>query len=320
MSDSETPGSPPPELPEEYRDAYNEAYRRALEADEVVRSAPEAGADAGLGMHAGPAPRHQADAAELIGEVAPQEVVAVGAHRPGPVVEVDEPARPGWLVPALLGLVALLLVLAAYAVGKALSGDDASPSESSAHTQPTRSESPTRKPSHKPSRTPSEDPAAWKGDVSPVAAKTAQATCHAPASVDSAGTKVTYFAPNTLDDDPATAWRCDGSAVGQKIRFTLPSGTEVAEVGMIPGYAKTDPASGTDRYAENNRITRVRWTFPDGSTVVQRLDPDPKKRDLQTVRVPATKAGTVTMEILAVARGPRNTTAISEVSFGAAER
>ena len=49
----------------------------------------------------------------------------------------------------------------------------------------------------------------------------------------------------------------------------------VAELALVPGYAKTDAADGTDRYAENRRITAVRWRFDDGTTVEQELDPDP---------------------------------------------
>ena len=87
----------------------------------------------------------------------------------------------------------------------------------------------------------------------------------------------------------------------------------------MPGYAKTDPVSGVDRYAQNNRITMVRWTLADGTSFVQRLDPDPSSRELQLLRVPRTTTDTVQLEILAVERGSRNTTAISEVALFAAK-
>ena len=89
----------------------------------------------------------------------------------------------------------------------------------------------------------------------------------------------------------------------------------MAEVGLIGGYAKIDPESGADRYAENNRVLRVRWTFSDGTAVEQRLDPE--DRDVQTVRVPRTASDTLTLTILRVEPGPRNTTAISEVRVAA---
>jgi len=124
---------------------------------------------------------------------------------------------------------------------------------------------------------------------------------------------VRYDASNTIDQDPTTAWRCAGEAIGTVLTITLPADTEVGQVGLIPGYAKTDPKSDADRYAENNRITKVRWTLADGTVVVQNLDPSPDNRDVQLLRVPRTATGTVTLEILAVDRGARNTTAISEL-------
>ena len=92
----------------------------------------------------------------------------------------------------------------------------------------------------------------------------------------------------------------------------------LGQVGLVPGYAKTDPASGVDRYAENNRITKVRWTLDDGVQVIQRLDPDPSSRAMQVLRVPRTTTDTVVLEILAVQRGQRATTAISTIGLWAA--
>lgn len=90
----------------------------------------------------------------------------------------------------------------------------------------------------------------------------------------------------------------------------------MGEIGLVPGYAKTDPASGVDRYAENNRITRVRWTFPDGTSVVQRLDGSPTNRSMQSLRVKPVQADSVTIEVLRSVRGARNTVAVSEVQIG----
>ena len=123
---------------------------------------------------------------------------------------------------------------------------------------------------------------------------------------------------NLTDGDKTTTWRCDGTATGETITLKLPKGTQVAEVGLVPGYAKTDPKSGADRYAENNRITRVRWTLDDGTQVEQELDPSPTNRSVQSLRVPRTETDEITLEILETKRGPRNTTAISTVTFGAA--
>jgi hypothetical protein len=63
----------------------------------------------------------------------------------------------------------------------------------------------------------------------------------------------------------------------------------------------------------------VRWTIGD-IVVVQRLDGAPDDRRMQRLRIPRTEASRVTLEILDVERGPRDTTAISEVRLAAARR
>jgi hypothetical protein len=123
---------------------------------------------------------------------------------------------------------------------------------------------------------------------------------------------VTYAAANAVDGEPSTAWRCPGEATGARLVLRLPGPTALAEVGLVPGYAKTDPVSGADRYAQNNRVTKVRWTIGD-ITVEQTLSGDPGDRSAQLLRIPRTDASRVTLEVLAVDLGPRNTTAISEV-------
>ncbi len=141
----------------------------------------------------------------------------------------------------------------------------------------------------------------------------ASATCQTANSIDAAGNPTSYEPAKAFDSDISTAWRCDGSGKGQRFTVQLPSEVTVAEVGLVPGYAKTDPASGVDRYAENNRITKVRWRFDDGTTVVQRMGGDPGNRSMRTIRVPETATRSVVIEILASQPGPRNTVAISEI-------
>ena len=92
--------------------------------------------------------------------------------------------------------------------------------------------------------------------------------------------------------------------MGQTLTLTLAEPAEIGEVGLVPGYAKTDPRSGADRYAENNRITRVRWTFSDGSSVVQELDGSATNRSLQSIRIPPVDSDTVSVEVLASTRAP----------------
>ncbi len=307
MSGPEHPDSPPPEVPEEFVDAYREAYRRALESG--VDAAPD---------HA--APDHAAQAM-----VTPGQDVPLAATRPD---EGPAPARrttrwrdARWLWPVAIGASALVLVTAAYAAGRALSGDG---SESGGSARPSAARTTTpdraRSPHAGPTEAePSTAPGGWAGAVADVEVRAISADCTAPPSNDSAGHRVTYVPENAIDDRADTAWRCAGKAIGQQLTLRMSEDVDVAEVGLVPGYAKTDPASGADRYAENNRITRVRWILGDGDSVVQRLDPDPSSRSVQLLRVPRTTTDTVTLEILGVRRGPRNTTAISQIVVRSAE-
>ena len=159
----------------------------------------------------------------------------------------------------------------------------------------------------------------YDGPLDVVRITDATASCQSDSSQDAAGNATSYEPANAYDQDLSTAWRCDGSGAGQRFTVEVPEGTVVGEVGLVPGYAKTDPATGVDRYAENNRITRVRWLFDDGSSVVQTMSGDPDDRSMRTRRVPATETGRVVVEILASQPGPRDTVAISEIRVAAVD-
>jgi hypothetical protein len=298
MTGPDYPDAPPPEVPEEFAATYREAYRRALEAGQVDHGSPEAP----LGVRRAPEPR------QTTWPTAGALVARWRASR--------------WLVPAAVAVAATLLVGAAYAVGTTFSDGDGAPAADgtmspqasrttdSPRTATPREERPTRE---------ATAPHGWTGPVSSVSVDAIAADCTAPPSSDAAGHSVSYEPENATDGKADTAWRCAGSAVGERLTLRLSHPVDIAEVGLIPGYAKTDPASGADRYAENNRITRVRWTLADGVGVVQRLDPDPSSRAVQGLRVPRTTTDTVVLEILAVQRGSRNATAISTIALGAAD-
>jgi len=153
----------------------------------------------------------------------------------------------------------------------------------------------------------------WEGEVSQVVATVVEASCQSDPSRDANGAQVTYDPAFAVDDDPESAWRCPGDGVEESIVLDLGGSIRVAEVGLVPGYAKTDPADDTDRYAENRRITAVRWRFDDGTTVEQQLDPDPGLRDLQTLRLPPTATTRLVMEIVASSDGARNSVAVSDL-------
>lgn len=215
----------------------------------------------------------------------------------GPGIDGPGPRRSSSKA-AAIGLAALALVAGAFGLGR-LMADSTATSAAQENTGSSAAEA--------------RRPQPYDGRVRAVGPARSSATCQAPSSVDAAGNPVTYEPMKAHDSDLTTAWRCDGSGAGQSVTLELPQQTAVAEVGLVPGYAKTDPANGVDRYAENNRITRVRWRFDDGTTFVQRMSADPGDRSMRTMRIPVTETSAVVLEIVSSERGPRNTVAISEI-------
>lgn len=324
MSDEERPSTPPPEVPDEYAEAYRAAYERALAEPEPVLlplldEDEDDDDENGLGdeVRAEQSAEPEQPVEQVTVEPAPLPVpltVPVDGDTDGDEGERPPPRRPGWLAPVLLGLIALLLVVAAYVFGRVLSHDVEQDESSDGAATVSGHQSP--QPSDPPAPTKPVGPA-WKGALAPVAGVRAATTCTAPEGQDATGRAVRYVAAHMVDQRPGTTWRCAGEAIGQRITLTLPGEVQVGAVGLIPGYAKTDATSGADRYAENNRLTRVRWII--GDTVVeQTFDGSAKDRSLRTMRVPKTAAREIKLEILGVAKGPRNTTAISTVQVSAA--
>jgi hypothetical protein len=134
------------------------------------------------------------------------------------------------------------------------------------------------------------------------------------------GDQVSYDASNMLDGVPDTAWRAPGDGSGLKLTFTLREPTELHQVGLVNGYAKTSTDSKGrtfDWYLGNRRIQAVTWVFDDGSKVSQQLT---ETRELQLVDVPDVVTGRVVLRLKTVSRpgegnAARDFTAISEVSF-----
>ena len=156
---------------------------------------------------------------------------------------------------------------------------------------------------------PAREPVSWAG------AATAQAPSTSPDSRDAAGRPTSYAADQMLDADPATAWRTNGDATGEVLTFVLDTTRPVSRLGLVNGYAKTDPATGVDRYAQGRRITRVTWLV-DGREVPQELVDG--VRELQVVDVGPVVVGQVQLRIDATT-GPGDAafdrTAISEVTI-----
>lgn len=160
----------------------------------------------------------------------------------------------------------------------------------------------------------------WRKGVRAAAVRGVTASCRSAPSVDAGGRRVRYGPRNTVDRRPSTAWRCDGNGRGVTLRFRLARPQRIAAVGLVPGYAKTDAFNGADRYAQNRRIARVRWTFDDGAWVEQTFDTRRGVRRIQSKRIPPVQTRRVTLTIKDSSSGRRNTVAISAVRLAVPRR
>jgi hypothetical protein len=150
------------------------------------------------------------------------------------------------------------------------------------------------------------------GPVTELRPTAVRADSTSPPSVDDSGQQVSYDATNVVDGRADTAWRTAGDASGQSLYFDFGRPVDLATVGLIPGYAKTDAATGADRFVQNRRVVSVAWTADDGFSLVQDFR---DQRTLQTVAFDRTTT-TLTLTILATtAPGDRDFTALSEAEF-----
>jgi hypothetical protein len=137
-----------------------------------------------------------------------------------------------------------------------------------------------------------------------------------PNSQDACGNPTTYQPGLAVDGTNDTAWMVEGDGTGQSIRLALAGLSVVTRVGLVPGYDKFDPCTGSERFDELRRITAVRWAFDDGSTIDQTVEPI---AEMQEIRLPrAAVTASVTMTVLAtVGPGDQNldNTAVSEISI-----
>lgn len=125
----------------------------------------------------------------------------------------------------------------------------------------------------------------------------ASASCTATPGRDVSKALFTYEPEKAIDNLPDTAWRCDGDGVDEWLKISFQNKVTLASIGMVPGYAKTDPSDRTDRYAQNRRISAVSYAFDDGSIVTQSLNTDALDRSMQTVSLPNVATSQVTITI-----------------------
>lgn len=107
-------------------------------------------------------------------------------------------------------------------------------------------------------------------------------------------TPVRYSAENLVDGVRSTAWRCATDEVlAGSIEIDLRVPTKLTEVSLIAGYDKVDPFNDVDRFIQNHRVARAKWTFDDSSVTVDYVD----SRDVQSTEVDVTTQ-IVRLEIL----------------------
>jgi len=136
------------------------------------------------------------------------------------------------------------------------------------------------------------------------------ASSTAPSSTDAAGNPVTYVPANVIDGNVQTAWRTPGDGHGQWVTLIFDNPIDVVRIGLIPGYAKTDPQTGANRFLQDRIIKAVAYQLPGLPNTTQRFEPLPVP---QFVPLRATTSQ-ITVKILATTPpGGLDYTAISEI-------
>jgi serine/threonine-protein kinase len=138
----------------------------------------------------------------------------------------------------------------------------------------------------------------------------AAASSTAPSSTDAAGNPVTYVPANLIDGNVQTAWRTPGNGHGQWVTLIFDNPIDVVRIGLIPGYAKTDPQTGANRFLQDRIIKSVAYQIPGLPDTTQTFEQLPVP---QFVELRATTSR-ITVKILATtAAGGLDYTAISEI-------
>lgn len=159
---------------------------------------------------------------------------------------------------------------------------------------------------------PGQRPAGHDVAVHVVTPSSYSASCSAPASVDSAGNKVTFGAKHLVDGKTSTAWRCPGDGHKQRVTLTFAKPIEVSKLALVPGWATRDRTSKADRFAENGAPTVVTW-YVGTRPVKQRLGTPHPRWAVQQLRTPLTSR-TVTLTIDRIRKGNRRAmVAVSEI-------
>lgn len=151
------------------------------------------------------------------------------------------------------------------------------------------------------------------GELTRVFPSDVSASQTAPDGIDASGNPISYDAANVADGKKPTAWRVEGSGVGQVLTLSFPEAISVKRIGLIPGYAKVDATDGTNRFQQERVVKSVEYGFDGGAEESQTFRNDPA---LQTIDVDVETAS-ITVTVLRVsAPGDSNYdfTPISEIA------
>ncbi len=287
--------------------------------DDWFRPATESGElDQPAGVPAA-APRHGVSPQDPIDPPSPAPIPiprptsAVETSGSLPAIRESDPNRQPWLW-RHAGLVTVLTLALALAVGLGMGALVSRRTSDPAASPGTPS-------SAAPATTTAIQP--WSGPVVALSATTVRASCVAPSIRDGQGGVISYEADHVLDPSVDTAWRCNGSGVGQSLTFSFAAGVELAGVGIVNG--NLGQVKGQSQYMSTRRITAVTWTLPTGEHFTQNLSENSPVS--QQVLIPPTRVnGPLTLTITASTAEPKSqpgatdAVMISQVTFYAPQR
>jgi serine/threonine-protein kinase len=257
------------------------------------------------------------DIAAVPRDVTTPEVPSPQSAVPSPVSAASvsdspTPSRKGSR--ALLAIVGALVVLLLVGVAVLLlkGGSDANPGSATATTDVPQAASPPSTDGTTPTTgDPSSALGQFTGPTETIQPDRVAAPLPSAPGVDACEQPTTYEGEQLIDGNPTTAWRTTGDGTGRRITLNLGADTLVTSVGLINGLAKIDSCDGTDRYFDQRRVTAVQWTFDDGTTVTQDLDPSTKT--MQTIEIESITTRVSVTILSTTPPGNRDFTPISEI-------
>jgi hypothetical protein len=210
-----------------------------------------------------------------------RNLVAPAEARPGvlaPVVRASASRMSLWPI-ALVALVLLAVLLSVVMLRRPETGNVGGPDQVVVSTQPTEL---TAVPA---TQAPASTAAAAGRELEPVplTPSNVSASSTSQAGIDAQGNTVAYDPARAVDGKNDTAWRVDGDGAGQWLQLDFSAPVMVKKIGIIPGYDKVDPADGTDRFAQNRVVKRVRLEFSDGTSQEASFE---QQRAMQFVELP----------------------------------